>query len=78
MSKPAKHGSCISHPKLPCGCKVCATPQSTAITDLDGLTAFHAEIHAIVAARRARPRHTGTGTPVDLLDPWTGEVWRTA
>ena len=68
--KTPKHGACIEHAKLPCGCKVCVTPQSTAHNDRPSLVEFHAAIHAIQAARAARPRYAGTGQPIEPM-AWT-------
>lgn len=56
-----KHGSCVRHDKLPCGCKVCVTPTSTAYLEPLTLIAFHANIHAVQRARAARPRLAGDG-----------------
>lgn len=64
-TKPAKHGACLSHEKLPCGCKVCVTPNSTAHNDRPALVEFHADIHAIQAARALRPRLPGDGMEYD-------------
>lgn len=68
MATGRKHASCITHPKLACGCKVCETPTSTAHTDRLGLAGFHAYIHELTRQHlAARPRLPGDGR-VDL-DP---------
>ena len=60
-ARTAKHGKCIRHDKLPCGCKVCVTPNSTAYNDPLSLIAFHAMIHRSQAQHAARPRLPGDG-----------------
>lgn len=69
--KTPKHGSCLAHPKLPCGCKVCETPLSTAHENLDELIAFHADIHTAQARHHAREVANrllpATGGFVDIL-----------
>lgn len=60
-----KHASCIAHPKLGCGCKVCETPASTAHNDMAGLVEFHAYIHSIIAARAERVRLVGSGQTIE-------------
>ena len=60
-AKTPKHGKCIRHDKLPCGCKVCVTPNSTAYNDPLSLIAFHAMIHRSQAQRAARPRLPADG-----------------